>query len=186
MKLAAPAIVLLIALAGCRGAQETSPSGNSNSQSESPAQRLRDQLSAGSYQFDAAVDTTSSALEAVKALHKEIEDPTFKQALAEVEEILNVVGQRLSDYTDEPPPLIEIEKAFAEFDDQRLKAIEAGNDSIHEIQEAIGILRAITEEQAAGRTGRLADMINDLVEIVDDIAGAVQAFGGNVEPDEGE
>lgn len=185
MKLVSPAILLLIALVGCRGPSPDSQSPSSNAQGESPAQRLRDQLSAGSYQLDAAIDTISSALMNAKNLASEAKNQDLKRAIAEIEEILNVVGQRLSEYTDEPPELLEVEKSFAELDDLRLKAIEAGNDSIHEVEEGIGILRAITEEQASGRVGKLADLVNELVEIVDDIAGAVHAFGGEVEPDGG-
>lgn len=186
MKLAFLATLLAIALTGCQQAPSQGGSGSHSANSESPAQRLRDQLSAGSYQFDAGVDTISRALQASGKISAGTKNPVFRQALAEVEEILNVVGKRLTEYTDEPPELVEVEASFAELDEHRLRAIEAGNDSIHELEEAIGILRAISAEQASGYTNLLSELINDLVEIVDDIGGAVEAFGGTIEPETSE
>lgn len=144
-----------------------------------PDQALTEQLRQGSVQMSAASDTVESALieakKAVKALTGEA-----KLAAQDVVDLLDDAGASVADASSDPPDEADVKKDFAGADDDRKKRIESGNDAYRSIEIALGTLEGL-EQQVDG----LQSLNETLGLALDDVADAIEAYGGKVESDQG-
>lgn len=184
--LASRALPLLLAAAmagGCAspGSADVAQGGGGSQETLSPEAKLREQLSSGSFQTDAAIESIALAVDAAKAILAQLRDPTAKAGFEEAIDILDACGKDLAEHIEEPPSEAEIAAQFSAFDEQRIQAIEAGNDAIHLLNEASGIVDSLASDLPAELLDERTTLDTRLVEAVDDVAGAVAAYGGTVE-----
>jgi hypothetical protein len=155
----------------------TSPAATATGQT--PEQTLYQQLRSGSFQLGAAVisieDTYKAANEAQTKLRK---FGNAQSAMQDVLDFLDSAGKGVAEYSDVPPAPEEVAKAFADFDEARLKAIESANDSLHDLREALGILEGLASEPGA-EVAQAAISVKSLLAVaIDDVWGAIEALGG--------
>ena len=96
-------------------------------------------------------------------------------------EFIDSAGEGVAEFGDDPPSKSEIEKSFGTYDEKRLKAIEAANDALHDLREALGILESLSGGENA-EVVRIALQVKSLLAVaIDDVWGAIEAFGGEPE-----
>lgn len=138
------------------------------------------QLHEGTTQLDGAADTIEEALRVADSLRSSVRG-AVKNALEDILEYINSAGETIADFTIPPPSREDFDAHFAQFDDRRLKAIDAGNDARHEIREALGIADALGQDQSIPKHKEF-DQLADLLSVAaSDLADAVIALGGKVE-----
>lgn len=158
------------------------PLTKSEAPAESPEDLLYGQLRSGSFQLSAAggsiEDSLVAAQEATKALARFRE---LKDAMMEVADFINSAGASIAEFTDEPPEQEVVDKDFAAFDEKRLKAVEASNDALQDLRQALGLLESLSED-ANPEAVKWATGVKSLVAVaMDDVWGAVEALGGTPE-----
>lgn len=163
------------------GCQKSETKGSEQSTENTPTaeQRLHSQLSAGTYAVNAALDSIEQSLQAASELIPKA--PALEEPLNEVKELINASGEVLGEFVEDPPPIETIEMRYAEFDERRLKAIEAGNDAMHNLNEALGILESVKDTIPQEAAADSFDLEGVLAAAVDDLIGAIEGFGGKVE-----
>lgn len=158
--------LLLLAVVGCgAGGPAEVDSPEAAKQERSLHARLRE----GAYQLGLAQDALSEAIGALP------EGSAAREAVEEVKGFLDSAGSSIAEFV-EVPDEATVEADFAAHDEMRLKAIEAANDALHETAEAQGILRSMAEDGLP-----VSDALDKLDAAVAALAGAVEAFGGDVE-----
>lgn len=148
------------------------------------ADRLYQQLRAGAYQLNAALDAMETALAANRKLAGKAGD--VGAAAKDIEEILNSAGSTAGDYT-EPPTLEQVRKEFAAQDDYRLKAVDDLNDARLEVIEAAGSVDSLLDGGGGPDAADLNALADAIDEVVDVLKAAIEALGGTAtEPREEE
>lgn len=174
---------------GCGSSEPTAKAGpappktvETETVSETPEDLLHAQLRSGAFQLSAAAgsieDSLVAAQEASQALRK---NRDHQEAMFAVADFIDSAGSGISEFTDEPPILEEIAKNFAAFDERRLKAVEASNDALQDLRQALGLLEGLAEETDKDAV-KWATGVKALIAVaLDDIWGAIEAFGGTPE-----
>jgi hypothetical protein len=148
-----------------------------------PEDQLHEQIRSGMFQMAAAAGSIEESLASAKEGLSSA-SAGGKQALAEVVDLLDSAGAEVAEFADDPPDLAEVAKAFALWDDKRLKAVEAGNDAMHDLREASGILADLADSEPLG-AGKGASVVRALILVaLDDLWGAIEAFGGKPESED--
>lgn len=173
-------IALLVLLCGCapksNGTVYQQPLETSyGREPDDPDKALAEQLREGSVQMSGASETVQSALlearKAVKALEGEA-----KQAAQDVVDLLDDAGESVADASADPPSEADVKKDFVAADDERKKRIASGNDAFRSLETALGTLEGL-ESQVSG----LSALKETVTLAMDDLADAVEAYGGKVE-----
>ncbi|MEQ1821231.1 MAG: hypothetical protein ABL949_01855 [Fimbriimonadaceae bacterium] len=166
----------LIALLGC-GKSAGVPE-SSTKASPSPEQLVYEQLRSGSIQLDAASQILAEALEVAnsKTMPKD-------EALGELRDLVDGAGASIADFVEPPKDLQEVQAKFAEFDDTRLKSVEAANDAIHATADALEIAEVLREDPANEKNADLHDLADLLAEAKQNLRDAIITLGGKVEVD---
>lgn len=148
-----------------------------------PEHKLYEQVRSGTVQLGGGSDDIEEALRAVEGLLKTVPKEN-KDALTDAKALIDSAGAGIADYTEEVPEFEQFKNRLAEFDDQRLKAIQETNDSIHDLREAKGIVESL---EGSG-TGNLTSQLEDLAALIDvaisDLSDAVTTMGGTVEQEQ--
>jgi hypothetical protein len=147
-----------------------------------PEEQLYEQLRSGSFQLDAAAGSIEDTLEAAKSAHKALAKyAEAASAMQDVIEYLDSAGEGVAEFGDGTPNKEDVAKNFAASDDKRLKAIEAANDALHDLREALGILESLSGSEN-DTVAKKALSVKALVAVaIDDVWGAIEAFGGEPE-----
>lgn len=147
------------------------------------SERLFQQLRAGSFQVDAALNAMENTLQSCKSTT--IKSVEARQAAADVSDFLDSAGSTVGDYLN-APTLDEVRRDFAGNDERRLKAIEDLNDARREVLEAQGIADPVASDDPDAAVREVFTGIGDgIAEVIDALEGAIDAFGGSVvEPSE--
>lgn len=128
--------------------------------------------------MSAASETVETALNEAKRTAKALAGEA-KLAAQDVVDLLDDAGASVADASSDPPQLEDVKKDFAAVDDDRKKRIESGNDAYRSIEIALGTLEGLEQGvdglQALNETLALA---------LNDVADAIEAYGGKVESDE--
>jgi len=181
------AFVVCLAITGCGSSTKVADGSLTSATKPAPAnpeQALYDQIRSGTYQIGAAVD----AIEEVRKTAREIasrEKGDTQKALLTIEAHLNDAGEALSDFGDEPVTFEEFKKDFAAQDDKRLKAIDAGNESLNDLRDAQDILGDLLDshppEPENTELNNADSALDGCLQAVED---AIKAMGGKVvDPD---
>jgi len=149
---------------------------------ETPEELLYGQLRSGSFQLSAAAgsieDSLVAAQEASKALAR-FRD--LKDAMVEAADFINSAGASVAEFTDEPPEKEVVDKDFAAFDEKRLSAVEAANDALQDLRQALGLLESLSDDPNPEAV-KWATGVKSLVAVaLDDVWGAIEALGGTPE-----
>lgn len=140
--------------------------------------KLYEQCRAGSVQLAGVEGRIEEALRQTEAVASGA-GKELAQGLKEATELLDSAGSSIGDYSEEPPPLAEFKKALLEHDERRLKAIEAANDALVDLQSASGVLAGLEDSGPKARdVRRLLDLI---ASAIDDLSEAIETMGGKVE-----
>jgi uroporphyrinogen-III decarboxylase len=148
-----------------------------------PDHKLYEQLRAGIYQLGSAQDNLQTATEMSTKLSKSA-GGTAAHGFSDLLKKLNAAGQKLGDYTDSLPSFEEFKKNVGPEDDQRLNAIQAGNDALGDIADAQDIVENLLAGAPAEAKPDVQKIQDQLDDSVDAVEAAVQAMGGKVEEDE--
>lgn len=149
----------------------------------SPEKRLYEQLRSGMFQMGAAAGSIEEALSAARDAAAQLKGD-LKGAMEDAIESIDAAGAGVAEYAADPPEEAEVAKDFATWDERRLKAVEAANDAMHDLREAAGLL-ADADETNPGPAGQPARDVRALVLVaLDDLWGAIEAFGGTPETEE--
>ncbi|MBX3118211.1 MAG: hypothetical protein KF784_04035 [Fimbriimonadaceae bacterium] len=172
-------------LVGCQG-KTTVEKHTSSGTSEvtdtpmTPEAKLQEQLRSAAFQLNAASESIAEAL--AKATDAESKSSgAVKEGLAEVLDFIDSAGAQISDFATDPPPVEEIKAKLAEYEAIRTKAIQAINDSIHNLEDAQGIASGFEEENPNYAGKGLSDLIGVAVA---DLKGALEALGGKLDSTE--
>jgi hypothetical protein len=123
----------------------------------------------------AAADTISEALEAARRTSRILAGEARESALTIVD-LVDAAGRTTSDLASEPPPVEEVKKDFASFDDERKRRITEGNDAYMDLQEAVGIARGLEQDFVEFKS------VGDVIEVaMKDLSDAITTLGGQVE-----
>ena len=176
------ALLVAFALLGCQsGAQSAKGSEPVEKQAEeTPAEKLQGQLSSGSYQLGAVLELLEQLHDGIQPL---LEQPTSRDALKEMADIVDQVGRTLDEAHIEPPLTSVIEGDFASYDEQRLASITACNDALHDINEAQGILTSLQSDLPDHLKAKADELNNLFTATIDGLIASVEAYGGQVEND---
>lgn len=174
---------------GCSGQQpKKSPDSAANSgdiavsapADTSPLARLR----SGNFQMDLASDQLATALESIKAIRKSLPgDMPEAKALDDIGDLLDSAGERTAEWTEEPDPgLTEAEIA------KKLKTVlEEVEDSLHEVEEADGILESLSEQAPQDIKTKLNATRDALAEVSEALTNAQSAYQGKpIQANEGD
>lgn len=180
----AVAIVVASAFLGCSrpipSASESPPKSPSAKQSEDKAVDVYALVRAGATEMSGAIDSIAEALDQAKKAQATASGKT-RQALDEVVDRIDGVGETLADYSLDPPQRAEFEKRVPAEDERRLAAIQAANDGIHELQDASGIARSLLDDAPPAVSEELKKLAGLIDLAIQDVSDAVAAFGGTVE-----
>lgn len=141
-----------------------------------PDDTLFQQLRAGAFQLSGVIETLDAVVEKLKEV-KPGNDATLKSGLSELTESVDAAGAALADYTDEPDRQ-RLTKKFPEYDERRIRAIDAANDALHDLDEAAGLATDLAADKNV-------ESLNDIADLLDlamaDIKEAIVSLGGKVE-----
>lgn len=165
---------------GAEAATTGSSVSSGKSAKQDPAQVVFDQIRSGFVQLDAITETLAEALSTAKegAASK---DKTKAEACKGIADFMDSAGSYIADYTEPPASFEEFNSKFAEYDDQRLKAIDAANDTLHEVGEAKGFLEDLQAEPKLASDQTTLDLQDLLDQAEKDLREAIQTLGGKVE-----
>lgn len=105
----------------------------------------------------------------------------WKRALTEAYDLIDSAGAGISNFSEEPPPLEAFRKQFATQHEKRLKAVRAANDALHDLDQAIGIVKSLNQEPTPPPEG--TKRLQALLEVIAaDLVESIGSFGGTVEP----
>jgi hypothetical protein len=181
---------LAIAGAGCSAAKSAAPGGQpasaESAQAEPSAEELlRQQLRSGRFQLNAAagsIEQTYLAAKEAADSYKRVRD--VHEGFLDVVDYVDSAGAEVSDHIEEPPTLEDITKDFATYDERRLKAVQAANDALKDLREALGVLEGLSDSPQEA-VARSALSVKSLLAVaIDDLWGAVEALGGEPEGSE--
>ncbi len=135
------------------------------------------------FQMAAASSSIEEALSA--AQEAKAKSPAGdRAAFDEVVDLIDTAGSGIAEFAEDSPAEKDVVAAFAIWDEKRLKAIDAGNDAMHDLREAAGAL-ADLEESGNRTVAALAREVRGLVLVaIDDLWGAVEGFGGRPESED--
>lgn len=126
-------------------------------------------------------ETLSAAQELIEAVPK---NGDLAEGLSDATDLVDSAGAGIAEYGDDPPAKEDVSKNFSAFDDKRLKAVEAGNNALHDLREASGLFESLEEEAPASFQAKIAALRSLLAVAVDDLWSAIEAYGGTPEPAE--
>lgn len=187
---------LLIGLAacalGCGSGKESAAPATTGATAQPPMQAekpvdpehaLYEQVRSGAVQLGGAADDIEDALRSVEELSKAA-PRDLKDGLGDVKALVDSAGTGVADFTAEVPDFEQFKSQLALFDEQRLKAIQETNDSVHDLREAKGIVQSLE----SGATSELTTKLDDLASLIDvaigDLSDAITSMGGTVDKEE--
>ncbi len=148
---------------------------------EDPERQLYDSFRSARYQIDVAGDQLANAVEAAQGLSKDQAEET-RQALLDISAGLSQAGSKIGDYADELPAYEAFKAKFAEYDDERLKAIEACNEALKEVKEATDTTNDLLASEPPEREKKVLTSIAAAVsEAKDALDDAVKGMQGQAE-----
>lgn len=147
-----------------------------------PNATLYEQLHSGAFQYDTAGDNLQDASDTLEAI-KPGSDSNLAGALKDLSDSLDDAGGSIGDFADPPASEDAVKADFKTYDDKRLKAIEAGNDALHALYDAEGMIDDLKQDAKYSGRKDLDDIMKFLDLAIDNITGGVQSLGGKVEED---
>lgn len=186
--------IAAIALAGCNGQAGKAPpesppaqeSGAAPAEQSDPNAALFEQLSSGAYQSSAAIESLDRATNQATELKEKVPAEELKIGMDDVIALIDSAGATLAEFAEQPESEAAVEKEFNLFDERRLKAIEAGNDALMDLREAVGVIESMAEGLTGMRQVEAEKLRGALLEAMDDVAGAIEGFGGKVMDEQGD
>lgn len=184
---------LLIGLAacalGCSGGGSAPANSTSGTAAQPPLQaekpvdpehKLYEQVRSGAVQLGGATDDVEDALRACEELLK-TSTKEQKDALEDVKALIDSAGAGIADYTADVPEFEEFKKQLPQFDDQRLKAIQESNDSLHDLREARGMLDSLEANAPQESVSKFEDLASLVDVAIGDLSDAITSMGGVIE-----
>lgn|GEM_PF-6598849 len=149
---------------------------------EDPAAALREQLHAGAYQANGALDDLNDALEAIRSLPDQNTGET-KEALLNLIDTLDSAGRELSDHTG-APDIEEVRKDIEGTKDLREKALTDVSASLMAIREVQSTLDDMID---SGPPPPMKSALQKASEAIDDATAsageAIKLLGGKIPPE---
>jgi hypothetical protein len=171
------ALLLVVGCAKGDGDSNPKPSGEVKTD---PAVAVYDQLRSGFVQIGNSQEILGEALTTADS-GRSSSDKALSEGCKEIHDLLDSAGSYLSDYTEAPATFEEFNAKFAEWDDARLKAIVAANDSLHEVGEARGIIEGFFNDPVLEKEQVVIDLRDLLTEADKNLREAIITLGGKVE-----
>lgn len=181
------ACLVLAALLGCskpalNAGAGPSPSPSATAEPDARASApgkltLRERLRSGSFQVQASLDSLETAVNKCGELLKSATGAD-KEALKDLLDKLNSVGEVLGDRSTEPPSQQEIGQDPAAFEKLAKESQDDAEDSITELTEVLDSIDTLLQSAKDDRVEGL-DALRTLVEaVMQDVSGARDAFAG--------
>lgn len=176
------ALAVLLSLTGCSktGSPASAAPPRKASLPADPDQAMYDSVRSGAYQISTAIDSIEEVRKAVRGIAAR-ETGKTQQTLLQLAGDLDDAGKALADFGDDPPPFDQFKKSFATQDDRRLKAIDAANDSLGDLQDAQEVMSTLLDshppEPENTELNRADSDLDDCAQAVED---AITAMGGKV------
>jgi hypothetical protein len=146
---------------------------------QTPEQKLYEQIRSGHYQLASALDSLETASETSHNLAESQADNETKKAVAGLRAKIDKAGSLIGDFSEAPPPFDQFAKEVEAQDDERLKAIDAANESRTLLSEADATLRDMLDSQPpAEEKSRLATIEDSVEAALSTIGDAVVSMGG--------
>ncbi len=141
---------------------------------------LYEGVRSGYFQLSGVQATLEQAVGEVTGLSTK-GDANLASVVTDLREALDSAGAGIADYTDEPPPFAEFSKDFAAQDEKRIRAIDAANDALHELEDASGLVSDLLGESKYAKNASLGDLADVIQLAIDDLTEAINSLGGKVE-----
>jgi len=181
-------------IAACLGCSRRPPTANyvppvvPNTQSNdfesrplSKEAELYEKVRSGHVQTAGAVDSIIEALDHAELLLRRARGQQ-RDALIDVRDLLEDSGATLGDHVEDPPDLKTFLADMNTYDERRLAAIAACNDAIVDLKSARAIVGSLLAAPSPPMKSEL-EQLEVLVDVaIQDLAEAVEALGGQVEP----
>ena len=186
-----PLICFLTAccLLGCQGnaGGNTTSAGTSNTgksgEPADPKRALFEQVHSGLVQLSGSLSSLDDAYKEGLSLQQILKGEE-RDAARDINDLIDSAAKGLAEFDDEPPEFDTFEQEMAKFDQMRVSAIEALNDSLIDLREAMGTAQAMMEQASENDKDRF-QRLRDLIEVAaGDVADTVEAFGGTVDSQE--
>lgn len=180
----------IASIGGCgsgSGAPSDPPAGKPPASEEAdppatPEAQLYEQLRAGAVQLDLAQVAITEAYSHANTIRDDRKlDMAIQEGAADVSELLDSAGAQLADFTEPPPDEATVTRSFGESDDRRLKAIEAANDALHELNDALGLVQSLLDSADEVLRPRLDVLFETIRGAIEEVTSAIGALGGEVE-----
>lgn len=145
-------------------------------------QSLPEKLSAGAYQFDAALGSVDDAHKAVESIMGDQGGDT-KEALLDLLDTFDSVGKTLAEYNVAPTKQ-ELAQDAAAADKWQKSAIEEGNSALTEIREARGTLGDMLDSEPPAKEKAALDKADEaMAEAEDAVKEGITQLGGTPAPE---
>lgn len=138
---------------------------------------IRERLRSGSFQVQASLDSLEEAVKKCREILAKASGPE-KEALQDILDKLNGIGDILGDRSAEPPSQAEIDKSPAQFEKLAKDSQDDAEDSMTELTQVMDSLDTLVQSVKDDQVEPL-DGLRTLVEaVMQDVSGARDAFAG--------
>jgi len=181
------ATLALVVACGCSSNTSTTPSDNTppvDTPTATPPAKpdpLYDQLHSGLFQADAAVKKLGDALDLAHDMQKKATGP-FVEAMKDVVATIDDSGSSLAALTGgEPPTADQVAQNKAKYETQRSDLVNKIGDLLKDMREQEDAAADMVDN-GNPEIQKLAKRLDDLLlQIIDDLKGALTALGGTDE-----
>jgi hypothetical protein len=169
-------VYAVVALCGCSSSERPISLSATQKVTESPAEKLHEQLRSGAFQFNLAVDALVNALDKATKLAdaaKGAERTTWDQ----VQQLLNRAGEQVGDFSTPPPDTAAVAKAMDQFMHRRDLESAAASSVNDLLTKALALTTPLEAKETHSQ--QVKDLDTDIVAADDAINGATQSLTGN-------
>ncbi len=141
---------------------------------------LYEQCRSGAVHLAGASETIEEALALAKKIARTA-PKAMKEALGDAETMIDSAGAGIADFVTEPPSFEQFQKSIVAQDEKRLKAVQAANDGLHDLDEARGIVESISEDAKGPLKTQVTSLTSMFDVCVQDLEDAIGSLGGKIE-----
>lgn len=147
-----------------------------------PETTLFEQIRSGKYQIGAATDALQAARSAVEKLADGKEKSLIEPA-NDMLDRLDEIGVTLADIDFGSTTIDDVRKAYADFDEKRLDAIESLTDALLATEDLLGIFDDLLDQAKYGSNEDLKTAADEVDTTDDALRDAIKALGGKLPAD---
>ena len=180
-------LACLLILTGCatridvQDSQSDTLARSSHLEQVDPNQRLFEQVHSGRFQLDSALDSIEVAYRKARDAEAQTTDPTAKERMKMVVQILDETGRAMAEHGGAEPTLEDVKADPESFVKKRENLVNDCNDSLHDLRDAREALATLKREEVSPDVDRHQEL-SDLIGVaMEDLRSVIHALGGQEE-----